>query len=148
MYIKICFESGGFKAYLNEWDEREKTMFIHTNQPLITSFYTKKVSIFAELAMSQRCSAIFCATGVWGGKSIGRVRVKLFSYFQIWTWNLKFVSRCHDQPPKFSFIHLVAGSAPLELISSSFKHASYILLSSFSKGTTWSLVPSRRWRTS
>ena len=30
-----------------------KTMFIHTNKPLITSFYIKKVSIFAELAMSR-----------------------------------------------------------------------------------------------
>ena len=29
-------------------------MFIHTNQPLITSFYIQKVPIFAELAMSQR----------------------------------------------------------------------------------------------
>ena len=25
--------------------------------------------------MSQRWSAIFCATGVWGGKPVGRVRV-------------------------------------------------------------------------
>ena len=29
-----------------------------------------------ELAISQHWSAIFCATGVWGGKPIGRVRVK------------------------------------------------------------------------
>ena len=27
--------------------------------------------------MSQRWSAIFCATGAWGGKPIGRVRVKI-----------------------------------------------------------------------
>ena len=33
-------------------------MFIHTNQPLITSFYIKKYLFFAELAMSQRWSAI------------------------------------------------------------------------------------------
>ena len=32
--------------------------------------------IFAQLAMSQRWSAIFCATGAWGGKPIGRLRVK------------------------------------------------------------------------
>ena len=51
-YIKICFESDGFIAYPNEWDWREKTMFIHTNQPLITSFYIKKVPIYAELAIS------------------------------------------------------------------------------------------------
>ena len=36
----------------------------------------KKRTFFAELAMSQRWSAIFCATGVLGGKPIGRVRVK------------------------------------------------------------------------
>ena len=41
-------------------------MFIHTNQLLITSFYIKKYLFFAELAMSQRRSAIFCATGAWG----------------------------------------------------------------------------------
>ena len=57
-------------------------MFIHTNQPLITSFYIKKVPIFAELAMSQRWSAIFCATGAWGGKPFGRVRVN--SFIQKW----------------------------------------------------------------
>ena len=28
--------------------------------------------------MSQRCSALFCATGALGGKPIGRVRVKHF----------------------------------------------------------------------
>ena len=50
-------------------------MFIHTNQRLIGSFYVKKVPIFSELAMSKRCSAIFCATGVLGGKLIGRLRV-------------------------------------------------------------------------
>ena len=49
--------------------KRIKTIFIYTNQPLITSFYIKKVPIFAELAISQRLSAIFCATGVWGLKA-------------------------------------------------------------------------------
>ena len=57
--------------------ERKRTMFIHTNQPLITWFYIKKVPIFVELAMSQRWSAIFCATGALGGKPIVRVRVNL-----------------------------------------------------------------------
>ena len=33
---RSCFESDGFIAYPNEWDWRVKTMFIHTNQPLIT----------------------------------------------------------------------------------------------------------------
>ena len=50
-------------------------MFIHTNQTLITSFCIKKYLFFAELAMSQRRSAIFCATGVLGGKPIGRVGI-------------------------------------------------------------------------
>ena len=65
---------------LFEWMrlERKRKMFIHTNQSLITSFYIKKLLIFAELAMSQRWSALFCATGAWGGKPIGRVRVKLY----------------------------------------------------------------------
>ena len=50
-------------------------MFIHTNQLLITSFYIKRYLFIAELAMSQRWSVIFSATGAWGGKPIGRVRV-------------------------------------------------------------------------
>ena len=65
-----------FVSYSNEWDWREKTMFIHTNQPLVTSFYIKKSNFFVELAIIQRWSAIFCATSAWGGKPIGRVRVK------------------------------------------------------------------------
>ena len=75
-YIKIVFWVRWFKVYSHEWDWREKTVLSHTNQPLITSFYIQKLPIFAELAMSQRLSAIFCATGVWGDKPIGRVRVK------------------------------------------------------------------------
>ena len=69
---RSCFESEGFITYSNEWDWRDKkTMFIYTNQPLIRSFYIKKVPIFcrmthSEWAMSQRWSAIFCATGAWG----------------------------------------------------------------------------------
>ena len=34
---------------------------------------------FAKIAMSQRWSAMFCATGAWGCKPIGRVRVNLKS---------------------------------------------------------------------
>ena len=41
-------------------------MFIHSNQPLITSFCIKKGTFLAELAMSQRRSAIYCETVVWG----------------------------------------------------------------------------------
>ena len=48
-----------------------------TKQPLITTFFVQKRYFFAKLAMSQRWSAIFCATGAWGGKPIGRVRVNI-----------------------------------------------------------------------
>ena len=48
--LRSCFESDGFIAYSNEWDWREKTMFIHTNQPLITSFYIKKVPNFCRIS--------------------------------------------------------------------------------------------------
>ena len=37
----------------NEIEEKKK-MFIHTNQPLFTSFYLKRNLFFVELAMSQR----------------------------------------------------------------------------------------------
>ena len=47
---RSCFASDGFIAYSNEWDWREKTMSIHTNQPLITSFYIKKVPIFCRIS--------------------------------------------------------------------------------------------------
>ena len=46
---RSCFESYGFTAYWNEWDWREKKMFVHTNKPLITSFYIKKVPIFCRI---------------------------------------------------------------------------------------------------
>ena len=35
---------------MNEIEEK-KTMFIHTNQPLFTPFYLKKITFFAEFAM-------------------------------------------------------------------------------------------------
>ena len=34
---RSCFESDGFMVYSNEWDWREKTMLIHTNQPLMVN---------------------------------------------------------------------------------------------------------------
>ena len=43
-------------------------MFIHTHQPWITSFYIKNYQFFAELAISQRWSAIISATGALGLK--------------------------------------------------------------------------------
>ena len=57
--------------------KRIKTMFIHTNQPLITLILVKKVPTFVEKAKSPRWSAIFCATGTWEGKPIGRLRVDI-----------------------------------------------------------------------
>ena len=44
-YIKIIFEFGRVKLIRPIEIEEKKTMFNHTNQPLITSFYIKKVPI-------------------------------------------------------------------------------------------------------
>ena len=44
-YIKIISDSDGFIASRTNEIEEKKTMFIQTNQPLITSFYIKKVPI-------------------------------------------------------------------------------------------------------
>ena len=83
-YIKIMFWVRWFYSLFERMRlKRKRTMFIHTNQPLFTSFYIKRYLFFAELAMSQRWSAIFCATGAWGGKPIGRVRVKSLRRFRI-----------------------------------------------------------------
>ena len=63
-YIKICFESDGFIAYANEWDWREKkTIFIHTNQPLITSFYIKKIPIFCRISYESALIRNFLRNG-------------------------------------------------------------------------------------
>ena len=54
-YIKIIF---GVRWFYSSFErmrlERKRTVFIHTNQPLITSFYIKRYLFFAKLAMSQR----------------------------------------------------------------------------------------------
>ena len=55
-------------------------MFIHTQQPFITTLYIKS-TYFCRISDVQRRSAIFCATGAWGGKPIGRVRVKITEIF-------------------------------------------------------------------
>ena len=76
-YIKVMFWVRWFYSLFERMrSERKRTMLIHTNQPSITSIYIGKYLFFAELLMSQRWSAFFCATGAWGGKLIGRVRVK------------------------------------------------------------------------
>ena len=91
-YIKIMFWVRWFYSLFERMRLKRKKLFIHTNQPLITSFYIKKIPIFSDLAMSQRWFAIFCATAAWAGKPIGRVRVKVFlhqkisSKFSIWAW--------------------------------------------------------------
>ena len=67
-YIKFMFWVRWFYNLFERMRlERKRTMFIHTNQPLIASFYKKRYLFFDELTISQRWSAIFCATGVWGG---------------------------------------------------------------------------------
>ena len=59
-YIKIMFWVRWFYSLFERMRlERKRTMFIHTNQPLITSFYIKRCLFFAELAISQRWSALF-----------------------------------------------------------------------------------------
>ena len=58
--------------------KRKWTMFIHTKQPLITSFYIKKLPIFFRMSDDQRWSAIFCATGALGAQPNGRERVTSF----------------------------------------------------------------------
>ena len=65
-YIKIIFWVRWFYSLFERMRlKRKRRMLIHTNKPLVT-FYKKRYLFFAELAMSQRWSAIFCATGVWG----------------------------------------------------------------------------------
>ena len=75
-YIKIYFESDGFLAYPNEWEWREKTMFIHINQPLMTSFYIKNVPVFffsnkrwvsadPQFSTQRACEGVN-RSGVWG----------------------------------------------------------------------------------
>ena len=50
-------------------------MFIHTNQPLITSFYIKKLLIFCRISDESALSRNFLHNGRVRGKPIGRVRV-------------------------------------------------------------------------
>ena len=75
LYIEIMFWVRWFYTLFERMRfKKKRTMFIHTNQPIITSFYVKNVPIFAELAMSQRWSAIFAQraregvnrSGAWG----------------------------------------------------------------------------------
>ena len=84
---------------LFERDWRKKTMFIHTNHPLITSFYIKREPIVAELAMSLRWSAIFCATGAWGGKPYHwNYSTKLvWTYYKSKNIHLVVQSNCHNK---------------------------------------------------
>ena len=80
--------------------EEKKFLFPLTNLKS-HHFMFKMYQFFAELPMSQRLSAIFCAMSVCRGKLIGRVRVKqgevnyLLSYccirsFSIFSVNLNF----------------------------------------------------------
>ena len=58
---------------------KRKRKLLFTLPTFIHIIEYKKVPIFAESAISQLWSAIFCATGAWGGKAIGRVRVEPLS---------------------------------------------------------------------
>ena len=51
-------------------------MLIHTNQPLITSFYIKKVLIFCRISDESVLIRNFLRNERVWGKPIGRVRVK------------------------------------------------------------------------
>ena len=51
-------------------------MFIHTNQPLITSFYIKKVPNFSRVSDESALIRNFLRNGRVRGKPIGRVRLK------------------------------------------------------------------------
>ena len=75
--IKIMF----WVSWFHSWDRREKTMFIHTNQPLITSFYIKKIPILADEISDD--SAL-----IWNFLSNGRVRFKVIGVTlrNIWRW--------------------------------------------------------------
>ena len=50
-------------------------MFIHTNQPLITLFYIKKVPILCKISDESALIRNFLRNGRVEGKPIGRVRV-------------------------------------------------------------------------
>ena len=52
-------------------------MFIHTNQPLITSFYIKNEPMFCRISDESVLIRNFLRNGRVRGKPIGRVRVKL-----------------------------------------------------------------------
>ena len=51
-------------------------MFINTNQPLITSFYIKKVPIFCRITIESALIRNFLRNERVRGKPIGRARVK------------------------------------------------------------------------
>ena len=68
-YIKIMFWVRWFYSLFERMRlERKKTMFIHTHHSV-----EKRYLFSTELAVSQRWSAIFCATGAWGLKDTNLV---------------------------------------------------------------------------
>ena len=69
---------------------------------------TRSKSLFTKLAMSVHSSAFFCATGVWGGKPIGRVRVK----FKFWILPSNESMSGAAQDPCSSKVHPTIGSLP------------------------------------
>ena len=79
-YIKIMFWVTWFYNLFERMRLKRKNDG-YSHRPLVTSFYIKSTYFFAELAI-QRWSPIFCATGAWGVKQIGRVRVKIRFLFE------------------------------------------------------------------
>ena len=78
-FIKIMFWATWFYSLFAQIRLKRKNRCLFTLTNLYSHhFILKRYLFFAELAMSQHWSVIFCATGAWGGKPIGRVRVKTF----------------------------------------------------------------------
>ena len=89
-YIKIIFWVRWFYSLFERMRlKRKRTMFIHTNQPLITSFYIKRYLFFAELGMSQHWSAVFCAAGAWGVDRSGAWGLNRFEKIYFYSRTLK-----------------------------------------------------------
>ena len=69
----------------------KRTMFIHTNQPSITSFYLRKIPIFCRI--SDESALIRNFLGAWGGKPdlfLRLFRISAIIFALVFDWSLKF----------------------------------------------------------
>ena len=80
-YITIMFWVRWFYSLFERMRSRRKKMFIHTNHPLITSFYIKKVPIFCRISDESALSRNPLRNGRVRGKPIGHLRVKRGLFF-------------------------------------------------------------------